>query len=408
MAVHSNSKPAGPADGPPLAAGLDDQCRLLLVDDDESVRRTSGRVFRMRGLHVTDVSSGREALERLASESFDAIVSDISMPGMDGIQLLKEIRQRDPHVQVILISGVPTLATAISALDHGAFKYMHKPVDPFVLIENIRRAGGISRLAREEARSAKPVTAVDPEPEDLRRLEASFASALAGATVLYQPVVDSKSGNVSGFEALLRGGDPALADTAAFLHAGARLGRLRDLGRLVRSMALREIRELEGNSLLFLNIHPTDLMDPLLVDWGGELRALSRRVVLELSERDALRDVPQASLRVDGLRKMGFRIAVDNVGAGDAGMSSFSHLEPDFLKLDSCIVRDIHENDAKRRVASAIIGLARELSMTVVAEGVETADESQTLRDLGCDLLQGFLFARPGPAFPTIVWPHAR
>ena len=407
MAVHSNSKPAGSADGPP-ARELEDQFRLLLVDDDDDVRRASARVFRMRGLQVTEASSGREALERLESESFDAIVSDISMPGMDGIRLLQEIRRRDPHVQVILISGVPTLATAISALDHGAFKYMHKPVDPFVLIENIRRAGSISRLAREEALSAKPAAAVAPEPEDLPRLEARFANALSSATLLYQPIVDSKSGSVSGFEALLRSDDAALADTAAFVHAGARLGRLRELGRLVRSMALRESRELEGSSLLFLNIHPTDLMDPLLVDWGGELRAMSRRVVLELSERDALRDVPQASLRVEGLRKMGFRIAVDNVGAGDSGMSSFSHLEPDFLKLDSCIVRDIHENDAKRRVASAIIGLARELSMIVVAEGVETVEESQTLRDLGCDLLQGFLFARPGPAFPTITWPHAK
>jgi EAL domain-containing protein (putative c-di-GMP-specific phosphodiesterase class I) len=164
---------------------------------------------------------------------------------------------------------------------------------------------------------------------------------------------------------------------------------------------------LAGHPLLFINLHPADLLDHELVDWGGGLRQIASRVVLEISEHADLACIPNAALRVGSLRKMGFRVALDDIGAANAGILPFSRLDPDFLKLDVSLVRGVEDDDAKRRVVSAVTGFARDLRMHVVAEGVETIAESRTLADLGCDLLQGYLFARPGPAFPEVNWPHS-
>ena len=108
--------------------------------------------------------------------------------------------------------------------------------------------------------------------------------------------------------------------------------------------------------------------------------------------------------RVDSLRKLGFRIAVDDLGAGYAGLTTFTLLQPDFVKLDMTLVRDIDADTTRQRVVGTMARLCRELGMSVVAEGIETVAERDTLLTLGCDLLQGYLFARPGPPFPRVTW----
>ena len=96
---------------------------------------------------------------------------------------------------------------------------------------------------------------------------------------------------------------------------------------------------------------------------------------------------------------MGFRIAVDDLGAGYAGLTSFAVLDPDIVKVDMNLVRGIESSAVKRRLVSSVVSLCREMEMMLVAEGVETAAERDVLSDLGCDLFQGFLFARPASAF---------
>jgi EAL domain-containing protein (putative c-di-GMP-specific phosphodiesterase class I) len=127
-------------------------------------------------------------------------------------------------------------------------------------------------------------------------------------------------------------------------------------------------------------------------------------VVLEITERSSLDEVKDARRRVAALREMGFRIAVDDLGAGYAGLSSFTLLEPEIVKLDMSLIRDIHITSTKQKVVRSMTALSKDMGMTVVAEGVETQAERDCLVDLGCDLLQGFLFAKPGRAFPGVVW----
>ncbi len=382
-------------------------CRMLLVEDNDVVRKATARALRRRGVQVTEASGAREALSKLRTETFDVVATDISMPEMNGVELMKEIHLYDPLVRVILMTGLPSLETAISSLDLGAFRYLNKPFEAASLVTAAQKAAEETRAAREESTRQRAPAAPEDDESDVSRLEARFAEALPLLTVAYQPVLEASTGRVKGFEALLRGGLHDLSTPASLFSAAKRLDREKDLGRFVRKTVSEEAKRLDDQALLFVNMHPLDLLDPTLVDWGGELRPFANRTVFEISDFGAFASVPQLSLRIGSLRKMGFRIALDDVGPSQASIPRSSFLNPDFLKLDVSLVREVDGDDAKRRVVSAITGLARELGVAVIAEAVETVEESETLRDLGCDYLQGFLFARPGPAFPQPTWPHA-
>jgi EAL domain-containing protein (putative c-di-GMP-specific phosphodiesterase class I) len=151
--------------------------------------------------------------------------------------------------------------------------------------------------------------------------------------------------------------------------------------------------------LLFVNLHPNDLLDPELADPLSPLMAMADHVVLEITERAPLSGLEEVREHVRELRQFGFRIAVDDLGAGYAGLTSFATLDPDIVKLDMNLVRGIEGSAVKRKLVGSVASLCREMDMLIVAEGVETAAERDVLTELGCDLFQGFLFARPASAF---------
>jgi EAL domain-containing protein (putative c-di-GMP-specific phosphodiesterase class I) len=153
---------------------------------------------------------------------------------------------------------------------------------------------------------------------------------------------------------------------------------------------------------LFVNLHPEDLLDPHLVHAGSALSRLAESVVLEVTERASLGRVDGVRRKVAELREVGFRIAIDDLGAGYAGLTSFAQLEPEIVKLDMTLIRDIDTSPMKQKLVSSMTALCKEMGMLVVAEGIETAAERDSVIDLGCDLLQGYLFARPGRPFPGI------
>jgi EAL domain-containing protein (putative c-di-GMP-specific phosphodiesterase class I) len=123
-------------------------------------------------------------------------------------------------------------------------------------------------------------------------------------------------------------------------------------------------------------------------------------VVIEVTERHSLDSVRGLSARTAKLRELGFRLAVDDLGAGYAGLSSFSILEPEFVKLDMSLIRGIDSSKRKQSVIRSMVALCeRDLGMRIICEGVETAAERDTLALLGADLVQGYLFARPSKDF---------
>jgi len=378
--------------------------RVLLVDDDpdllEALRRTLAGV----GHDVVTATDGLEALRLLdGPESFDAVVSDISMPRMTGIELLRAVRDRDFDLPVLLITGDPDVATAIEAVEWGAYKYIPKPPDLDVLRQHVRRAVGMRRMARAKREALSLLGHGGAVPSDRAGMEATFTRALQSLWVAFQPIVDVDRRSVFGYEALLRTGEPALPNPGAVLDVAERLNRLNDLGRAVRNKAAEAV-PLMGRSCLFVNLHPNDLRDPALFDPDAPLSRVASSVILEITERASLDQVPGVRDLIQRLRAMGFRLALDDLGAGYAGLTSFATIEPDVVKMDMSLVRDIHLSAVKRKVVEKLTSLARELDIIVVAEGVETAAERVVLTSIGCDLMQGYLFAKPERTIPQVTW----
>jgi EAL domain-containing protein (putative c-di-GMP-specific phosphodiesterase class I) len=127
-------------------------------------------------------------------------------------------------------------------------------------------------------------------------------------------------------------------------------------------------------------------------------------VVFEITERASLDGVLALPRKVQALRERGFRLAIDDLGAGYAGLTSLAQIEPEYVKLDLSLAHEIHHNATKQKLVRSITSLCRELGKQVIAEGVETASERDALLEAGCDLLQGFLFASPSRVPPPVAW----
>lgn len=380
------------------------QPRILVADDDDDVRALLAKALRAANFDVVLARNGLEAIELLTKEPVDAVVTDISMPEMTGIELLRAIRGRDADVPVVLITGSPDVDSAMQAVRLGALVYLTKPVDFDELKRVMARAVRLGRIARLKQEALALVSGGGLGGSDLLALEASFDRALDTLWMAYQPIVRASDGSLYGYEALMRCGEASLPHPGALLDAAERLDRIVDLGRAIRAAAVTPMLSVSPEVTLFINLHSRDLLDATLFATDTALCGMASRVVLEITERAALDDVKDARERIAALRACGFRIAIDDLGAGYAGLTSFVTLEPELVKLDMSLVRNIDQQPMKQALVRAVTLLCRDLGSMVVAEGVETPAERDVVIACGCDLLQGYLFAKPGRAFPSHSW----
>ena len=189
------------------------------------------------------------------------------------------------------------------------------------------------------------------------------------------------------------------------LDAAERLERLHELGRTIRAKIAVAAEAPESAQVkLFVNLHSADLNDDELYAPDSPLSKIAGRVVLEMTERASLQGVKNVAECVAKLKALGFQVAIDDLGAGYAGLTSFTQLEPEVAKLDMSLVRGIDSDSRRQSIVRSIKSLCDELGMMVIAEGVETPSERDMLVALGCDLLQGYLFARPGRNFEAATW----
>jgi len=384
-----------------LSAGFgSDSCpHLLLVDDEPAVARVSERVLSSAGFRVTVASGGSDAIDKAKAVPFDAIVSDVCMPGVDGHAVLRAVRDSGLDTPFVFLTGSPDLDSAIEAVEFRAFRYLVKPVQSGELLDVMRKAVRWHQLARVRKEAARDLAA--PTSADKEVLQAIFTSATQQLWIAMQPIISWQSRTVLAYEALLRTTEPTLRNPVNFLDAAEKLDVTRELGRTIRRHIADLIPSAPASALAFVNLHPSDLDDPELIDPAGPLTPFAERIVLEVTERAALDEIPGLAARIARLRDLGFRIAVDDLGAGYAGLSTFASLEPDVVKADMSLIRDIHTSPVKQKVVGSIVALCRDLQIQFVAEGIETAAERDCVATLGGDNLQGYLFARPHRGFPA-------
>jgi EAL domain-containing protein (putative c-di-GMP-specific phosphodiesterase class I) len=228
--------------------------------------------------------------------------------------------------------------------------------------------------------------------------------------IVFQPIVNTALGVELGFEALVRGPEGTLLHDAYTLFTAAQEnGLLLPLEMLCRELAIQQFVRLGLPGKLFLNISPMALLDRLHHP-GQTLRLLehygldSRRVVIELSERYPMHDTSLLTLATKHYASMGLQIAMDDLGTGYSGLKLWSELRPDFVKIDRHFVAGVHEDRIKREFVRFISGIARRIGCQVIAEGVETAAEYETLCGLGINFLQGYYLGHPA-ANPALLNP---
>jgi EAL domain-containing protein (putative c-di-GMP-specific phosphodiesterase class I)/GGDEF domain-containing protein len=275
--------------------------------------------------------------------------------------------------------------------------HAHVYYNPKIRLERL-----IYRGIREAANAAKSVE----ERERARKVAELKDMLRAGEVYIeYHPIVSAATNEVAGFEALARGKRRSLRSPEVMFEVAAEADLLWELSRLCRQRALEGVRDrLVNGQLLFLNVDPHDFADPAF----GELDLVDpRKVVIEITERTAIKDYPKFRERLESFRDRGFRFAVDDAGSGYAGLGSIANLEPDFIKLDISLINSIDTNFIKQNLVETMVRFAEEHGAQVIAEGIERAEELETVKRLGVHLLQGFFLNRPRAfdALPTTSRP---
>ncbi len=269
-------------------------------------------------------------------------------------------------------------------------------------------------MYRAKAEGKHRFVVFEPAMRDRLQARSELESELRQAvvaeqfTVHYQPVVDAARRTVVSTEALLRWEHPrrGLVSPAEFVPLAEDTGLIVALGAFVlreacrQTAAWRRTPEL-ADLTVSVNLSPRQLQEPGLLRDVRDALATSGlpagALVLEITENLLVRDVEQASERLNSLKDLGVRLAVDDFGTGYSSLSYLSRLPVDILKVDKAFVAGIADEDSAGKLAWAVLALASSLDLETVAEGVETPEQAEALLAQGCTRLQGFLYSRPVP-----------
>ncbi len=367
--------------------------RLLLVDDDGQLLHTLAVLLSRRGFELETYLTAAEAMGAVVTNRFDVILSDISMPGLDGLNLIRMVRRVDLDVPIVLMTGVPSLESAIQAVEFGAFRYLEKPVDPESLVKVLGQACSVHNLSRLRREATGMPGATSLQLGQRSSLEVRFSQAMGRLWLALQPIMDTQSGAPIGYETFVRSDESTLPMPNDLLDAAARLGRSYDLGRRVRAMAAEVAHGLPEGRQLFVNVSAAELNDNEMLSQTAPLSSVARKVVLEITERESLDGVSGLGTRLGRLRARGFRLALDGLGSGYADLAGFSRVEPEFVKLGGEMIRELGSSGRRQSLVRGMSRiLSRDLGVSVVGTSVETLEERVALEDCGVHLLQGQVF----------------
>ena len=238
--------------------------------------------------------------------------------------------------------------------------------------------------------------------------ESEFIAALGNEELLpyYQPIVDSQSGKIAGVEALVRWQHPAkgVLSPQHFLPLATEMGVMSQLGEMMLHAVCKDMgqyAQLQALSWVSVNLSTEQLYSTALVSLVARL--LSRYKVprnlleLEIVEDIIIHDTKLATDQLNELNKLGVKFSIDDFGTGYSSLSRLKHLPVSKLKIDRSFVDGLPDDESDCCIASSIVGMAKGLNLQIVAEGVETQSQAHWLREIQCDCMQGYLYAKPMP-----------
>lgn len=289
--------------------------------------------------------------------------------------------------------------------DHGAGDQLMAHADAAMYAA--KRNGGAT-YALYESHMTKGVTEQLTLQSDLRR-----AIAAGQLSLHYQPKFDGRRGQIRGVEALMRWNHPEHGNVPpmVFIPIAERYGMIRDLGNWALDEACRQMHAWDEEGMRMrvavnLSVHQLrqeDLVERVQAALDKHLIEADR-LLCEITESTAMEDIEATQRAFEGLSRIGVYLSIDDFGTGYSSLSYLRKLPAKQLKIDRSFINDLEVSKDARAVVDAVIKLAHALDLNVVAEGVETEGQRDILLDLGCDELQGYLFARPMPANQLLDW----
>jgi EAL domain-containing protein (putative c-di-GMP-specific phosphodiesterase class I) len=383
---------------------------VVLVEDHGFQRRLGLRLLADLGLtRLNEAADGHQGLELLRSLPTppDVVLVDLDMPGMDGVEFIGHVAQEHLAKSIAVVSAMdPALLHTVQVMAKASglrvLGAVEKPLSP----------GKLTHVLSLYETSPHPAGAPDAVPVTLDQVTAALA---AGEIVPhFQPQAEFGNGKVVGVEALARwclpDGRWVPPTTFVPLLEGAGLIDGLTTRMLVESCRWFGRWKADGIALrVSVNVSAHDLSGPQVADrYERILRehgAAPEDIILEITESSVMGDTARGLGMLARLRLKGFGLSVDDFGTGYSSLAQLSQIPFTELKIDQGFVGGAPDQPRKRAVIEASIDLARKLDLHVVAEGVETMEEWQLLGQLGCDIAQGYLVARPvaGDQLPAAI-----
>ena len=385
------------------AKAIDFNClRFLVVDDDRDQRYLLARTLAGMGTaRVVEAASGHEALAMLdrASHAVDIVVTDLQMPGMDGMELVRRIGERKLPVSVVLVSGLDGVLLASAATMAQAYGVR--------VIGTIEKPATRAKFCSVLGHFRAPVDETEAEAGvDFAPTANDVLGGISAGQIepFFQPVVELGSGKVVGAEALARWRHPTrgVLGPEVFLPPLARAGYLDELSWIMLSIAAMEAgqwRRADLRMTVSVNVSATSLADPSYADAVTQIvtgHGLEpSEMILELTETEAILNVAAALENLTRLRIKGFGLAIDDYGVGYSSMQALSRMPFTEIKIDRSFVAAAAGDPKYRLMIEHTVAVAHQLGLKTVAEGVETRAECDLLASLGCDRIQGYLVSKP-------------
>lgn len=387
--------------------------RVLVVDDDPMMTALVEVLLHTHGIQrICSVNEGAAALEKLAAQTFDLLVCDLNMPGMDGVQLINRMATLGHRPAIILLSGedpriLDSSRQFAEVKQLVVLGVLRKPIAHDSLINLLR--GYQPNL--QQGDDGMPLH-TDLDASDLRTGLSSSSLRVA-----YQPKIDLRTGDLVGVECLLRWNDPKFGNVAPadVVSAAERYGLIDGLtlGVLARAAQDRLLAASHGFTTNFaINLSLKNLREANIVDRIHQIVVDTHGVpsdfTLEITETHLVDDLARVLEALIRLRLLGFKISLDDYGTGASTMQMLSQLPTTELKIDRSFVASAPHSSQGRAFLRSAVELGLQMGQSVVAEGIETESERTCAVELGCQLGQGYLFSRPLSLEILIDWARER